>query len=165
MSMIQELESAQAALVAVKGEFDAFKVEASKTLDELSAAQTAELSKVKAEVLTLTESNAKLVGDIKVAQDAVLEAQAAVAVANSVKADLEAKLAKAEKALENPAFADASMTGAKTPVAEGGEATPPSSTTPTWTEFNKIKDPAARTEFWQKNEAKLREEMARANGG
>lgn len=164
MSMVQDLETAQAGLATIKAEFEAFKVEASKNLDELSKARADELAKAKAQELNLTEANAKLVADLNAALTQVTEAQAAFAVANAGKADLEAKLAKAERALENPAFADAGIKGLEKPVAEGGEATP-SSKTPTWDEFNRIKDPAARTEFWTKNEAKLRAEMGQVNGG
>ncbi len=165
MSMIKDLEAAQAEASAVKAELEKAKAEAEKSNADLVAAHTLEISGLQAEVAKLIEVNGKLTADLSAAQASAVDAQAKVGVIEAERAALAAKLEKAEKALAMPAFADASMTGAKVALTEGGEATPSAGTTPTWDEFNKIKDPAARTEFWQNNEAKLREEMGRAYVG
>lgn len=165
MSMIQELESARAEALGIKAEFEKFKSEAAEFQAALVEAQAVEVGQLKAEILTLTEGNSKLAADLSASQAAVVDAQAKIAVVEAERGAIAGKLEKAEKALANPAFADAALPGASNALPEGGEASPPSGKSPTWDEFHKIKDPAARTEFWQKNETKLRAEMAAVNAG
>jgi hypothetical protein len=165
MSMIKDLETARAEAAGLKAEFDAFKAgaeaQAAAYLAEKEALLVAHMSAVEA----LTARAEKAESDRLVAQDSAVGLQASLAVVEATRADLAAKLEKAEKQLAQPAFRDAQMAGRQEPLSEGGEAVPPSSGTPTWDEFQKIKDPAARTEFWTKNEAKLRAEMATVKAG
>ena len=164
MSMIQDLDGARAEVLAVKSEFEAFKAEAGKTAGEMAEQIRVEVEAHKADVATLTAQMDQAVKDLAAAREQVVTLQASVGVVNGERDALASKLAKAEKALENPAFADAAMKGRAEGVAEGGEVSV-AGKTPTWGEFNKITDPAARTEFWNKNEAKLRAEMAAASRG
>ena len=165
MSMIKDLEAAQGDLVALRAEFDAFKVKFAGDAEAVVKAHGDVVASFEARILTLTDSNAQLTADLATAQGAVVDAQAAVAAANATREDALQKLGVAEKRLANPAFADASMGGRATPLDEGGEATPPSAGSPTWDEYNKITEPAKRTAFWNANEAKLRAEMVKANKG
>ena len=165
MSMIKDLEAAQGELVALRAEFEAFKVKIAGDSEAVVKAHGDVVAGFEARILTLTDANAKLTADVSAAQAAVVEAQAAVAAAVATRDDAVQKLELAEKKMANPAFGDASMAGRAAPLAEGGEATPPSAGSPTWDEYNKITDPAKRTAFWNTNEAKLRAEMVKANKG
>jgi predicted amidohydrolase YtcJ len=165
MSMIKDLEAAQGELVALRAEFEAFKVKLAGDAEAVVKAHGAVVASFDAQILTLTDANAKLTADVSAAQALVVDAQAAVAAANATREDALQKLGVAEKKLANPAFADASMGGRAAPLDEGGEATPPSAGSPTWDEYNKITEPAKRTAFWNANEAKLRAEMVKANKG
>jgi hypothetical protein len=165
MSMIKDLEAAQGELVALRAEFEAFKVKSAGDAEAVVKAHGAVVASFDAQILTLTDANAKLTADVSAAQALVVDAQAAVAAANATREDALQKLGVAEKKLANPAFADASMGGRAAPLDEGGEATPPSAGSPTWDEYNKITEPAKRTAFWNANEAKLRAEMVKANKG
>lgn len=165
MSMIKDLEAAQGELVALRAEFEAFKVKISGDAEAVVKVHGDAVASFEARILALTDSNTKLTADVSAAQLSVVEAQAAVAAANATREDALQKLGVAEKKLANPAFSDASMSGRTAPLDEGGEATPPSAGSPTWDEYNKITDPAKRTAFWNANEAKLRAEMVKANKG
>jgi hypothetical protein len=165
MSMIKDLETAQAGVVAIRAEFDAFKVKVAGDAEAVVKAHADVVAGFEAKILALTEANTKLSADIAAAQGAVVDTQAAVAAAVATRDDAVRKLELAEKKLANPAFRDASMMGRAVPLEEGGEATPPSAGSPTWDEYNKITDPAQRTAFWNVNEAKLRAEMVKANKG
>jgi hypothetical protein len=164
MSMVKDLEAAQGDLVALRAEFEAVKVKFAGDADAVVKAHGDVVAGLEGKLAALTEVNGKLTADLGVAQAAIVDAQAAVAAANATREDALEKLRIAEKKLENPAFADASMAG-RAALTEGGEAAPPSAGSPTWAEYNKITDPAKRTAFWNANEAKLRAEMVKANQG
>lgn len=157
MSMVKDLEATKEqlakALAELEGERKARESDSKSATDAAAVME----DKIKAAEDKIAEITAALQGE----QAKTLELNAALAARQAELDATKDKLAKAERQLENPAFKDASAPGQKEPVKDGVDA-PDGSTsqTPTWDEYNKITEPGKRTDFWNKNEAKLKQEMA-----
>ncbi len=130
-------------LVSIKAERDLAQETVEKITKEFGDTRTAlegEIVKINAshaeEVKKLSAESEKIGAELKKAQD---------------------ELAEAKNFLANPAFADAKSSGEKTPITDGGEAAV-GKVEGLWDQLNKITDPAAKTKFWNENEAALKAE-------
>ncbi len=137
---------------------------------QLSEAQE-QIAILNDQVKAFAEEKAKLEGQIKELNEFKASAQSAIDAAKAeaeakiaeqsdlLKAEAEAhkltveKLSKAERALANPAFADAAKAGSKAPVEEGTQAAdaPVKSKAQAVAEYNALSDSLARADYRKAN--------------
>lgn len=115
-TLIQKLQAAQEAIAALTTERDTLKADL-----ETAGTLAAGLQAAQVEADLKAQADKAEAGKLITETAAKLEAEAAARKeAEQAKQSAEDELAKAKRALSNPAFADAAITGAK-PVADSGK--------------------------------------------
>jgi len=163
MSMVKDLEAAVAKAAELEAKLAEVEKGALSAAETVAARHKETVEQMAGELATAQVLIDASVKDLAAALEKNVQLTADLAASVAEREALQKNLAIAEKALAQPAFADAAMAGRKEGVKEGAEVTVAAEGTPTWDAFNKLTDPAARTKFWNENETKLRQEMARVS--
>jgi len=141
-TIIQQLSDAQARITELEEIVKVSGEQVATVQSEIKAAIEAKV-KAEAEAKTTSESNGKIIAE----KDAAIKAEQVAHEATGV------ELAKAKRALANPAFADAAIVGNDKPASEGGIApsVPPMTSEEAVAKYKAIADPKERAMFRKEN--------------